>query len=205
MKYENTTGKNMDMMFSSPANIPFSFSVVIKDVWPAGSTACGFDIKGRDPHTLETKLCHYLLNDRKHKAYLDFYEKLTSDFGLRLPENRKPTAERPFKADYRVVLSKNMAPGMLYGYGDPAILRVEESNNQTDYYLVVTSNDAPDSFPMLRSRNLMDWEFLGYVFPQGQKPVWASDGEGISDYWAPEMHRVNDEFRIYFVAREKES
>jgi beta-xylosidase len=96
---------------------------------------------------------------------------------------------------------------MIYGYGDPAVLRVEPANLTEDtwYYLLSTSNDAPDAFPILRSKNGVDWEFVTYVFPKGNKPPWAADGRGISDYWAPEMHKVGNEFRVYFVAREKES
>jgi beta-xylosidase len=70
---------------------------------------------------------------------------------------------------------------------------------------VVTSNDAPNSFPILRSKDLNHWEFVSFVFPEGSKPEWAADGEFISDYWAAEMHQVGDEFRVYFVARDKEN
>jgi beta-xylosidase len=94
----------------------------------------------------------------------------------------------------------------LYGYGDPAVLRVEEGvgdEEGTWYYVVVTSNDAPDSFPIIRSRDLSCWEFVGFVFPEGEKPEWAADGQNVSDFWAPEMHRVGGEFRVYFVARDR--
>lgn len=207
MKTEKHPGRNRSMMLTSPDGVPYPFSIIINDVWPISDTTCEFEIKGLDPLNGETKMHQYTLGDRGHKAYHDFFEALTTDFGLRLPQNRKPAEERPFSVRYREVLTKNLAPGMLYGYGDPAVLHVEESTGSGEggYYLVVTSNDAPDSFPLLRSKDLVHWEFLGYVFPKGQKPGWASDGEGISDYWAPEIHRVNNEFRIYFVAREKES
>ncbi|AEG92773.1 b-xylosidase/arabinofuranosidase, Glycoside Hydrolase Family 43-like protein [Ramlibacter tataouinensis TTB310] len=72
------------------------------------------------------------------------------------------------------------------------------------YYLVVTSNDAPDSFPVLRSRDLGQWELAGFVFPEGDKPGWALDGEGRSDFWAPELHHVGGEYLVFFAARAKD-
>ncbi|MDQ3277170.1 MAG: family 43 glycosylhydrolase [Bacteroidota bacterium] len=204
MKMENTPIKSGDMMLHSPAGTPFSFSVVIHNAWPPDSTACAFDVKGTDPQTAGPKTASYRLPDREHGTYLDLFAQLSDSFGLRRPQNRRPPPEHNFGVAYREVLTENKAPGMLYGYGDPAVLRVEE-NGKTGYYLVATSNDAPDSFPLLFSADLVDWAFVGYVFPRDQKPRWALDGEGISDYWAPEMHKVNGEYRIYFVAREKES
>ena len=151
------------------------------------------------------KTCVYRPVYRDHKSYTDFFERLARDFGVRLPHNRRPRAKPTFSAPYRVLLTENIAPGIIYGYGDPAVLRVEENlaAEARWYYVVATSNDAPDSFPIIRSRNLMDWEFVGFVFPRGRKPDWATDGEQVSDYWAPEMHKVGGEFRVYFVARDK--
>ncbi len=206
MKAESKRVGNGDMMLTSPDGVPYSFSLIIRDAWPANRPSCSFEIKGNDPKTRLAKMCQYHLNDREHRAYLDFFEELTKDFGLRLPQNRKPAEAPTFQANYREVLSQNLAPGMLYGYGDPAVIRIEAGvEKQTSYYLLATSNDAPDAFPVIRSQNVVDWEFVGYVFPEGQKPSWASDGEGISDYWAPEMHWVKNEFRIYFVARDRQN
>ncbi|PSR57165.1 glycoside hydrolase family 43 [Adhaeribacter arboris] len=96
---------------------------------------------------------------------------------------------------------------MLYGFGDPAVIRVPEQSNPAEalYYLLSTSNDAPHAFPIIRSRNLLDWEFVDFVFPEDQKPNWAANDELVSDYWAPEMHHISGKFHVYFVARDKET
>lgn len=200
MTAEKNPARTEDMLLTSPAHTPYPFTILIRDAWPVMHPVCAFEIKGFDPLTATEKKGEYQLDSREHKAYLDLFEKLSKDFGLRLPQNRKPAGQKAFTASYREVLTENLHPGMLYGYGDPAIIREDNS-----YYLVSTSNDAPDSFPIVRSKDLSNWEFVGYVFPKGHKPLWASEGEGISDYWAPEMHWVAGEYRIYFVAREKES
>ncbi|MDB5208005.1 MAG: hypothetical protein JWR72_3080 [Flavisolibacter sp.] len=207
MKDGNNQLRTADMMLTSPAGTPYPFTIIIRDAWPIKHPVCAFEIKGTDPKTAFAKMCKYELDNREHKAYLDFFEKLSNDFGLRLPQNRKPAEKKVFNITYRKVLTENLHPGMIYGYGDPAIIRVDNRQGfaAAIYYVVSTSNDAPDSFPIVRSKDLVDWEFVGYVFPRGHKPLWASDGEGISDYWAPEMHWVKDEYRVYFVAREKGS
>ena len=62
------------------------------------------------------------------------------------------------------------------------------------YWLVATSNDAPDAFPLLHSTDLVHWEPRGFVFPQGQEPGWAATGRNVADFWAPEMAKVGDEY-----------
>ena len=74
---------------------------------------------------------------------------------------------------------------------DPGVLRVG-----ADYYLTCTSGNAPEAFPIRRSRDLVHWERVGAVFPAGRRPAWAS-----GDFWAPEIHRVGARFVAYFTAR----
>jgi hypothetical protein len=68
----------------------------------------------------------------------------------------------------------------------------------------VTSNDAPDAFPILRSRDLTDWRPVGFVFPKGRGPRWAAEVERGGEFWAPEMHRVSGGFLVCFAAREED-
>lgn len=141
----------------------------------------------------------YAIAEREHGAWLDLFRALAADFGTRLPRGRE-TFEAP-PADGRVepLLTRNIDPRMIDGYGDPAVLRTGDS-----YHLVVTSNDAPDAFPILRSPDLHHWELAGFVFPRGQAPAWAITGEGAADFWAPELHRVGGGFLLCFAARNHE-
>ena len=47
---------------------------------------------------------------------------------------------------WRPLLTENIHPQILVGYGDPAVLKTDDG-----YWLVATSNDAPDAFPILHS------------------------------------------------------
>jgi arabinan endo-1,5-alpha-L-arabinosidase len=132
------------------------------------------------------------------QGYLDLHARIADALGTRLPRNRAPQAAPAFTAPCQPLLTEPLSSDILYGYGDPAVLHVPEEGA---WYMVVTSNDAPHSFPILRTANLQDWEQRGFVFPKGSKPAWAKDGPEVSDYWAPELHRVNGEYWVCFSAR----
>lgn len=79
-------------------------------------------------------------------------------------------------------------------YPDPGVLRVQEDL----YVCAATSQDAPDHFPLLTSKNLDDWEQRGSIFPAGQGHEWAR-----SDFWAPEVHAVDGRYVAYYTARDE--
>jgi hypothetical protein len=157
-------------------------------------------ISGQHPPGSRPISRNYSLKGRGQQDYLDLFAMIGRDFGTRIPRNRRPTAGDARGPAWTTLLTENILPDGHYGYGDPAILRVEEYGTPT-YYALVTSNDAPDAFPILKSHDLKDWELRGFAFPRGAQPVWAMHGPG-SDFWAPELHHVGDSFWLCFTARE---
>lgn len=141
----------------------------------------------------------YRLPDGEHASYRRFYAELARDFGTRVPERheRVPTKLGP-EPDWRPLIVENLSPRTVAGYGDPAVLK-----DGDDYWLVATSNDAPDAFPILHSRDLQSWEHRGFVFAAGDQPAWAAHGRHVADFWAPEMARIGDEYWIAYTARER--
>ena len=206
MKDESRVAASHRVALTSTAGAPSAFEVGIVGADPGSASRC-FAVAGTDPATGSRETREYRLPDTRHNAYLDFLENLARDFGTRVPRNRSPREAPAFKAPLRPLLTQNLSPDILYGYGDPAVLRVPEEAADGEgrwYYLTVTSNDAPNAFPILRSRDLADWRTAGFVFPGGQGPQWAADiGRG-GEYWAPEMHRVAGEFLVCFAARDKD-
>jgi beta-xylosidase len=72
------------------------------------------------------------------------------------------------------------------------------------YYVVATSanNSVTEKYPIYESSNLVDYSFVGYVFPTAEsRPTWA-----VMDYWAPEIHVVplSGSMLAYFTARNTE-
>lgn len=131
--------------------------------------------------------------------YAAFFREVSDDFGTRVPHAFSPAAEAPESAHHwHPLLTDNIAPNILAGYGDPAVLRVDDG-----WILVATSNDAPDAFPILHSEDLEHWQHRGFVFPEGQAPEWTATGRRVADFWAPEMARVGDEYWLAYTARQK--
>jgi hypothetical protein len=129
--------------------------------------------------------------------YAAFYRELANDWGTRVPHAFAEPGEAPEgDVEWRPLLTDNVSPKILSGYGDPAVLRTGDG-----YILVATSNDAPDAFPILRSDDLEHWEHVGFVFPEGHAPDWTAKGLKVADFWAPEMARVGDEYWLVYSAR----
>jgi len=76
-------------------------------------------------------------------------------------------------------------------YPDPSIIRVDG-----DYYATATTSEWAPIFPILHSRDLVNWETIGAVFQK--RPGWS-----VGSYWAPEIHESNGKFFVYYVARKK--
>ena len=140
----------------------------------------------------------YLVATDTQQDFSAFYRDLSHDFGTRMPHVFEEVVEHPAaQIEWKPLLTENIAPRILVGYGDPAVFKDGE-----DYWLVATSNDAPDAFPILHSRDLSHWECLGFAFPEAQEPSWAAKGRDVADFWAPEMHKVGGEYWLVFTARQ---
>jgi arabinan endo-1,5-alpha-L-arabinosidase len=140
-------------------------------VTPSEGAARDYRIAGGDP-----------------EHYAAFYAQLAGDFAIREPHEIEEWIPAPPDPRWRPLITDNLHPRILAGYGDPAVLKTND-----DYFLVATSNDAPDAFPILRSADLEQWEPAGFAFPEGQAPAWTSAGVKVGDFWAPEMARVGVE------------
>ena len=75
-------------------------------------------------------------------------------------------------------------------YPDPSVIRVG-----SDYWATATSSEWAPHFPILHSRDLVNWEVKGYVFQE--MPKWAK-----ANFWAPEIAEDNGKYFIYYTARE---
>ena len=70
------------------------------------------------------------------------------------------------------------------------------------YYVANTGGTATEKFPIHSSANLQDWNFEGYAFVENALPSWTTES---SNFWAPELHIINGQFRLIFTARESDS
>jgi hypothetical protein len=141
----------------------------------------------------------YFVPTATQQDFTAFFRQLAEDFGTRMPHAYGRANERPPAAfPWRPLLTENVHPQILVGYGDPAVLKTGEG-----WWLTATSNDAPDAFPILFSKDLKSWEPKGFIFPAGHEPEWAATGTNAADFWAPEMAKVGDEYWAVFTARQR--
>ena len=83
-------------------------------------------------------------------------------------------------------------------FPDPSLIRLKG-----DYWATATSGEWAPIFPLLYSRNLVDWQARGAVFPVA--PAWAA-----GNYWAPELtaEPTGDpgagRYRVYYTAHKKQ-
>lgn len=74
---------------------------------------------------------------------------------------------------------------------DPSIVRVGD-----EYWATATTSQWAPVFPLLRSRDLVNWTLEGAVF--AEPPRWSS-----GSYWAPEIAEDHGRFFVYYTARRK--
>src|SRR5882724_6771603 len=127
--------------------------------------------------TADSRAQSYIVPTATQQDFSAFFRELANDFGSRVPHVFAETIEHPSPPmRLRPLLTENVHPQILVGYGDPAVLKTDDG-----WWLVATSNDAPDAFPILHSADLEHWQPEGFVFPQGREPAWAAKGRNTAD------------------------
>lgn len=76
-------------------------------------------------------------------------------------------------------------------FPDPSVTRVG-----ADFYASATVSEWGPEFPILHSRDLVNWEVVGAVFRR--RPAWA-----VGSFWAPEISQYRGRFFVYYVGRKK--
>lgn len=79
---------------------------------------------------------------------------------------------------------------------DPTVIQIGN-----EYYASATSNEWAPLFPIYKSKDLLEWELINYVFPEGA-PNWAKN-----NFWAPELayDEAQGKIYVYYTARDKQS
>ena len=83
-------------------------------------------------------------------------------------------------------------PVLAGDYPDPSVIRVGK-----DFWATATSSEWGPQFPILHSRDLVNWKIIGAVFPK--RPAWAT-----GNFWAPEISEDHGRYCVYYVGRKKD-
>ena len=82
-------------------------------------------------------------------------------------------------------------PIILSDYSDPDVIRYKDS-----YYMIASSFNHTPGVPVLKSKNLVDWKIIGYIFDKlpFDKFNNVCHGEGA---WAPSLRYHNNKFYAF--------
>ena len=107
-----------------------------------------------------------------------------------------------FPDDYSAIASyENRDKWGFYNVHDPAILK------DGDYYYSYSTdaaygNEIGPGIQMRRSKDLINWEFLGLAFngipEMGANFIKANGGEPFKSLWAPYVYKFGGEYRLYY-------
>lgn len=79
-------------------------------------------------------------------------------------------------------------PVIDYSLPDPSIIKGEDG-----YFYLYATEDIRN-LPIHRSKDLVNWEFLGTVFTDENRPDFEPNG-GI---WAPDINKIGDKYVLYY-------
>ena len=82
-------------------------------------------------------------------------------------------------------------PNVPGDFADPSVIKVGDT-----YYTTATSSNWMPVYPILKSKDLKNWEWVTNVFPE--KPSWAE-----YYFWAPELSYENGKVYLYYNARRR--
>ena len=74
---------------------------------------------------------------------------------------------------------------------DPSVIRVADT-----YYAAATSGNKPQAYQRYRSKDLLTWEPMGFIFDEW--PDWTC-----GSFWAPELFDLYGRTMCYYTARQK--
>lgn len=79
-------------------------------------------------------------------------------------------------------------PVINYSLPDPSIIKGEDG-----YYYLYATEDIRN-LPIHRSKDLMEWEYVGTAFTKSTRPNFEPKG----GLWAPDINKIGDKYVLYY-------
>ncbi|MDR1742651.1 MAG: family 43 glycosylhydrolase [Dysgonamonadaceae bacterium] len=100
------------------------------------------------------------------------------------------SSSSPTKEDHQDKEPKNTYrnPVINYSLPDPSVIKGEDG-----YFYLYATEDIRN-LPIHRSKNLVDWEYLGTAFTESTRPDFEEKG----GLWAPDINKIGDRYVLYY-------
>ena len=85
-------------------------------------------------------------------------------------------------------VKKYKNPVVNYSLPDPSGIRAEDG-----YFYLYATEDIRN-LPIHRSKDLVDWEFVGTAFTDETRPTLEPKG----NIWAPDINKIGDKYVLYY-------
>lgn len=79
-------------------------------------------------------------------------------------------------------------PVISYSLPDPTVMKADDG-----YFYLYATEDIRN-LPIHRSRNLLDWEYVGTAFTDRTRPDFEAKG----GLWAPDINKIGDKYVLYY-------
>ena len=79
-------------------------------------------------------------------------------------------------------------PVINYSLPDPSIIKGEDG-----YYYLYATEDIRN-LPIHRSKDLVEWEYVGTAFTKSTRPDFEPKG----GLWAPDINKIGDKYVLYY-------
>ncbi|HYH94678.1 family 43 glycosylhydrolase [Hyalangium sp.] len=103
-------------------------------------------------------------------------------------DEKPPVPSPPEEPPPPLQITNPILPG---DFPDPSVIRVGD-----EYWASATSSEWAPHFPLLKSKDLLQWEWVGSIFQT--PPEWSE-----ANYWAPELVVDKGRFFVLYTAKKK--
>ena len=76
----------------------------------------------------------YRIAGNEQHDYTAFYDRIAADYGMRRPHHVEQAFAAPSGPRWQPLITTNLLPQILCGYGDPAVLKTDEGYYYEGYY-----------------------------------------------------------------------
>ena len=105
------------------------------------------------------------------------------------------SVDREVRPELRRMFTNPLTRGLTPSFADPTVIRGRDG-----YWYAYATTAGRYKLPIIRSRNLVDWELVGSVFTPENEPRYDGRGDRATRlFWAPAIYYFNGRYVLYYT------